>query len=97
MSADTAAVLIVLLAAPPATLFPLLYGVTRPWWRSLVGRYVFTSALGLGLLIDISLLYNWLGDQYFARDIVRLTVYSLIAAGAWLSLLSFLIERRRNR
>lgn len=97
MSADTAAVLIVLAAAPPATAFPLLYGLTRPWWRSLVGWWVLTATVGLGLLVDISLAYKWLGDEYALRDVVRLTVYSLICAGSWMSLVTFLIERRRGR
>ncbi len=99
MSADTAAVLLVLAAAPPQTAFVFYYGLTAPWWRTVVGRALFTKALGLALLIDISLLYQWLGDDYSLRDVVRLTVYALIAVGAWLQLGAFIHERgqRRNR
>ncbi len=38
MSADMLALLLIVAAAPPATVFPLLYGLSAPWWRSLVGR-----------------------------------------------------------
>ena len=96
MSADTAAVLLVLLAAPAQTGFAVFYSVTSPWWRTLIGRALFTKAWGLALLIDISLLYKWLGDEYALRDVVRLTVYALIAVGAWLQLVAFLVERRRH-
>ena len=97
MSADTVAVLLVLVAAPPATLFPLIYGFTVRWWTFWIGRALLTSSVGLALLIDISLLYKWLGDDYLLRDIVRLTVYAIIAVGAWLKLASILIEKRRSR
>jgi hypothetical protein len=83
--------------APAATLFPLLYGLTTPWWRSLIGRALMTKAVGLALLIDISLLYTWLGDDYFLRDAVRLTVYGLIFVGVWLQLTALFVEKYRAR
>jgi hypothetical protein len=97
VSADTAAVLLVLLAAPAATLFPLIYGFTVRWWTFWIGRALMVSSTALGLLIDISLIYNWLGDDYFLRDVVRLTVFGMIAAGAWLKLIAILVEKRRGR
>lgn len=97
MTADTAAVLIILTAAPAATAFPLMYGLTRPWWRSLIGWWIITATTGLALLVDISLIYQWLGDAYALRDVVRLSVYGLIWAGAWMSVITFLFERRRHR
>lgn len=97
MSADTAAVLLVLAAAPAQTAFALFYSVTLPWWRTPIGRALFTKSWGLALLIDISLLYQWLGDNYSLRDVVRLTVYSLITVGAWLQLGAFLHERNKRK
>lgn len=101
MSVDTIAVLLILAAAPAATLFPIVYGFTSPWHRSLIGRALMTKAVGLALLIDISLLYKWLGDDYAARDIVRLTVYGLITAGVWLQFAALMVEKfghaRRDR
>ena len=97
MTADTAAILLVLSAAPPATLFPLIYGFTVRWWTFPIGRALMVSSTALGLLIDISLLYNWLGDDYYLRDVVRLTVFSLISAGAWLKLVAILLEKTRGK
>jgi hypothetical protein len=97
MNADTAAVILVVGMAPAATLFPLLYGLTTPWWRSLIGRALMTKAVGLALLIDISLAYQWLGDDYFLRDVVRLTVYGLIFVGVWLQLTALFVEKYRAR
>jgi hypothetical protein len=97
MNADTAAVILVVGMAPAATLFPLLYGFTTPWWRSLIGRALMTKAVGLALLIDISLAYQWLGDDYFLRDVVRLTVYGLIFVGVWLQLTALFVEKYRAR
>ena len=97
MTADTAAILLVLSAAPPATLFPLIYGFTVRWWTFPIGRALMVSSSALGMLIDISLLYNWLGDDYALRDVVRLTVFSLISAGAWLKLVAILLEKTRGK
>src|SRR5690242_7181820 len=97
MTADTAAVLLVLSAAPPATLFPLIYGFTVRWWTFPIGRALMVSSSALGLLVDISLLYNWLGDDYALRDVVRLTVFALISAGAWLKLVAILLEKTRGK
>lgn len=96
MSVDLAAVLLVLIAAPAQTAFVFYYGFTSPWWRSLIGRALMTKAVGLALLIDISLIYNWLGDAYAARDVVRLSVFALIAVGAWLQLAAFIAEKHRR-
>ncbi len=99
MNADLAAVILVLIAAPPATLFPLAYAwIARGvWWRTPAGRALMTSSTALALLIDISLLYQWLGDDYALRDAVRLTVYALVALGAWLKLGALLLESWRGR
>lgn len=93
---DTVALLLILAAAPAQTLFVIFYGIGSPWWRSVVGRALFTKSLGLALLIDISLLYNWLGDDYALREVVRLGVFTLIAVGAWLQLGALIYERRRK-
>lgn len=93
MSADTASLILILIAAPAQTMFILIYGLGSPWWRSLLGRALFTKALGLALLVDISVLYHFLGDEYVYRDVVRVTVFSLIAVGAWLQLMALIKEK----
>jgi hypothetical protein len=79
--ADVVALVLVIAMAPFATLFALAYMLTRPWWTTAIGRAILVSSLSLALLIDISLLYQWLGDDYYFRDAVRLTVFQLILGG----------------
>lgn len=93
---DTIAVLLIVAAAPAQTAFVILYGVGSPWWRSVVGRALFTKALALALLIDISVAYHFLGDNYALREVVRLSVFALIAIGTWLQLGALIYERRRR-
>lgn len=99
MTADLAAVLLVLAAAPAATAFPIAYAwIARGvWWRTPAGRALMTSSTALALLIDISLVYQFLGDDYALRDAVRLTVFALIAAGAWLKFGALIYEHRQQR
>jgi hypothetical protein len=97
MSADTIAVLLIIGMAPPATLFPIIYGLTAPWWKTLLGRALMTKATGMALLIDISLIYNFLGDDYYLRDAVRITVFALIFLGTWMQLGALAVERLRAR
>lgn len=94
MNADTAATVLVIAAAPAASLFPFVYAwVARGiWWRTPTGRALMASSVGLALLIDISLVYKAFGDDYALRDAVRLSVYALIALGAWLKFGALLYE-----
>jgi hypothetical protein len=80
--ADVVALVLVLALSVPATLFAGVYMFTRPWWTTAIGKAMLVSSMSLALLVDISLLYMWLGDDYWLRDAVRLTVYTLILAGA---------------
>lgn len=93
MSAEDVALILLLISAPPATLFPLVYGLTAPWHRSLIGRALMTKATGLALLIDISLTYRLLGADYQGRDAVRLTVFALITVGVWMQFIALLHEK----
>jgi hypothetical protein len=95
--ADTASIILVLLVAPPATLFAIIYGFTVPWWQTVIGRAMLVSSTGLALLVDISLLYNWLGDDYAARDVVRLSVFTIICLGAWWKFAALVREKLAAR
>lgn len=98
--ADTAAVVIVAAIAPPATLFAIIYGFTVPWWETMIGRAMLISSTGLALLVDISLLYQVFGDNYAARDVVRLSVFLIVCAGAWWKFAALVNEKlaaRRER
>lgn len=99
MTVDNVVIALIVIAAPAQTAFILLYGLGSPWWRSLIGRALFTKALGLAAIVDLSLAYHWFGDNYFLRDPVRIGVFVVIAVGAWLQLTAFVkqrLERRRR-
>lgn len=93
MTAQSWGTLLVYFAAPPATLFPLLYGFTAPWWASIVGRALMTVSIGLGLLVDISLLFHWLGPTYRYHDSAVLVSFAVVGVGSWMCLGAFVEER----
>ena len=99
--ADAVAIGLVLAIAPFATAFAVVYMLTRPWWTTAIGRAMLVSSLSLALLVDIALLYQWLGDNYALRDAVRLTVYTLILCGAifksWALFAPSWLRSRANR
>ena len=97
MSADVLAVLIILAIAPAITSFAVLYSLTSPWYRSMAGWALWWSSTGLALLVDISLIYHWLGENYALRDVVRISVYLWICVGAYLKLGALLREKWRAR
>lgn len=76
-----ASVVELFLMLAPANLFPILYTAFFPWWQSPLGRALFTKALGLMLLIDISVLYQLFGDNYDLREQVRFIVFTLVLLG----------------
>jgi len=90
VTADSAAVWLIAAAALPETVYFFIYTFTAPWWRSAVGRALFTKGLALTLLLDIAVLYQLFGNDYPGRDAVRLTVYTLIVVGLWLQLGAYL-------
>lgn len=79
---DAIAIALIFIAAPPVTMFPIVYAF-RPWRESLIGRALMTKAIGLALLIDISIAYQLLGDDYPFRNVVRVAVYALVVTGIW--------------
>lgn len=100
MTADAIAFSLVCATAPAITLFVLIYGITSPWYRSMIGRALMVSSTGFALLVDLVLVYQWLGDEYPLRDVVRITVFALVCLGAWLKLIAILTEKltgRRNQ
>lgn len=94
MSADDIALWLVRLAAPPQTLFVLVYGLWMPWWRTQTGRAIFTKSLALALLLNLSLLSVAIGP-YPGHQVVEVCVIGLVAVGAWLQLLALLVEMLR--
>lgn len=99
MTADLVRLILVVAMVPFVTANIFLYGVGSPWYKSTIGWWLFCDVLGLGLLVDITVVYKFLGDDYSARDIVSITVFSIILAGAVFGTVTLAREliRRRNR
>ena len=100
MSADLIRLVLLCSMVPFVTANVVIYGLCMPWYRSLVGWRVFLTDLGLAALVDISFVYHFLGDNYSARDIVSITVFAIVLAGAvfcTVTLVQALIRRRRDR
>lgn len=62
MTATDVAGLLVIIAAVPANLFPVLYTVWSNWWHTPEGRHLFFFVLGLAAMIDLSLTRRAAGE-----------------------------------
>lgn len=89
--------LLVYVAVPGATLFPILYMWAAPWSKSTVGRAIVTSKIGLALLVDLSLVYRFLGPDYPGHDQAVLAAFALIVVGTYLYLLALVREQLGKR
>lgn len=90
---------VIYIAAPGATLFPLLYMWAAPWRKSLIGYAIVVSKIGLALLVDLSLLYHFIGPTYPGHDQAVLGAFSLVVVGTYLYLAALLrvqIQKRRR-
>jgi hypothetical protein len=81
-------------AAIAASLFPIVYTLVAPWWRSEVGRSLFISEVSLAALLDIALVAYWL--HWTVPQPVATSLYTLIAVGAWLRLRVLIVEQIRK-
>jgi hypothetical protein len=84
-------------AAVPQTLFVLGYGTRSRWWASLIGRALFTKALALAMLLDLSVFADIFGYDYPHREQITLVILILIFAGSAMQLLAWIKQRRRAR
>lgn len=63
-----------------ATLFPVIYTLIAPWWKSMIGRALVLSDISLALLVDIALLAYWF--HWVISTHVTTAILVLIAAAA---------------
>lgn len=88
---ETAARLAILLSAPGQVIFFTWYALAAPWWRSWLGRALFTHGLSLALvlsLVDLAFLLGW------AVPLWLITVtYGLVFLGIWAQLAAFAVIR----
>lgn len=73
---------LVLLAAVPATLFPILYART-PWYKYRVGRVLMFKSTGTMLLIDTVLVFRLADVPAETREVVWLFVFLYLLGGLW--------------
>lgn len=80
---------------PAANGFVLVYGLTRPWYLSQIGRALMTKALGVAALFDLSAF----AQMSHVTIPLRLTVIvvGLIVAGIWYQFLVMLRTPRDKR
>lgn len=93
MSIEDWALWLVRVAAVSQTLFVLIYGPFSPWWRNRVGRAIFTKALALALLLDISLINSAIGHPYRYMEQIAVAVIGLVTLGSLMQLSALLIEK----
>lgn len=92
MTADGAFHVLVYLAYPAAVAYPLIYAARTSWWRSWVGRALLLKAVGIAILLTVSVLYQAFGPHYPGRDVLRITGMALVSVGLWYALLAMLRE-----
>lgn len=68
-------------ALPAANGFVIVYGFTRPWYRSQIGRALMTKALGVAALFDLSAYAQVTKVQLPIR--LSLMVVALVVVGIW--------------
>lgn len=73
----------------PATAFPILYAKWFPWWKSTLGRALFTKAFGLMLLVDTSVIfYLWPDIPAGVKQVVGFIMGVVIVGGMWYQLVA---------
>lgn len=95
MSIEDWATWLIRIAAVSQTLFVILYGGFSPWWRNRVGRALFTKAFALMLLLDISLINQWIGHPYPLMEQIAIAVIGLVTVGAVMQLSALVLEKLR--
>ena len=68
---------LIVAAAVPANLFPILYTVWKNWWHSSEARHLFFFVTGLAALIDLYLIRYFFGD-FELYGLLRTTIYAVI-------------------
>lgn len=91
--------MLIYFAAPPATLFAIVYTFTARWYRTLAGAAVMSTVFGLAVLVDNALLFHVVGPDYPYHASIVLTCFGLLGLGMWLYLGLLVREQivRRHR
>ena len=87
--------------ATPIILFPIVYWILAPWWKSAAGRQTMTMSLALLALVGLGIVRRIIGADYVGSGIVMAAVQGLVGIAVWGRLYLLLriqfVERRRLR
>ncbi|HJR90230.1 MAG TPA: hypothetical protein VJ782_08765 [Aeromicrobium sp.] len=100
MSIEHLIAVMIVVAFPPVNLFPILYGVGAPWWRSIEGQAIMIATTGLALLIDLALMARVADLSEPTMNVLRVAVFGVIILGAYWKLAALLrvqYLKRRQR
>jgi len=82
VSTEDWGIFLITAAAVASNLALLLYAASASWHRSIFGRSRVVAELGWVALLDLALYAHW---AHVPLPVwIRLTVYTLIAVGAWM-------------
>ncbi len=90
---------LVYLALPATFLYPLIYGLTSPWWKTWIGRALMVEALGVFTLMVFSALFYYFGPDYYGRDSIRIGGMIFACLGFYMVLIALIkvkLEMRRK-
>lgn len=80
--------------------FVIGYSLLARWWRTEVGRHMWTWGAMVALLLTLIIVTHLLGRDYPGHDAVRIGCYGLLAVMIWrqvVLLVRLQIRRRRTR
>lgn len=63
--------------------FVIGYTILAPWWRSRMGRHLFSFGAMIAGLLTLIIVTGLLGHDYPGREYVRLTCYLVLAVMLW--------------
>ena len=95
MTTEDWGVVLITAAAVASNLALLLYGFSAPWYRSVFGRARVVAEVGFVALLDLALYAHW--THHILPRWLVLSVYTLIAAGAWMWLGAIVEEQLKRR
>lgn len=75
-------VIIIMILAVPVTIVPIFYYFVFPWREYLEGKAVMISAVGLALLVDLSLLFKIADIPLVVKLGIADGVYALVLVGS---------------
>ena len=90
---------VLVIAAITTTLFPILYAFA-PWWRSFLGRSVMAQSLALGIILDLSVLFQFFLTPSSLLFITWLNIVILVViavTSGCLSIIQLRLLRERHK